>query len=195
MIATRTLGKYVLIAFMLAPAFAGASPATVAAQTKPVEYKVVRTIDGRKEGAGLYLFISIAPEDFSRERMTQLARQLNHDYPDEKKLDASIFDSETTALNVLPAGHEYTLFKKAERGLYHLDRAKGVESLHFSTKPGRPSNEIKLNLTRRRPRSSSHRLPMGSLTARPVDTAVSACSAILQAEHLPSSGENHVASL
>ena len=153
---TKTLSNYVLAALMLlAPASDGVSnePIFVVAESQAVDYKVVRTIDGRKEGQGLYLFISIAPEDFSRERLTQLARQLNNDYPNEKKLDASIFDSETTALNVLPAGPEYTLFKKAERGLYHLDRAKGVEYLHFSTKPGRPSNEIKLNLTRRRPRS------------------------------------------
>jgi hypothetical protein len=151
--ATKTFSKYVLVAFiLLAPALAGASTSTVAAQSRPVDYKVVRTIDGRKEGQGLYLFISVAPEDFSREQMTQLARRLNTDYANEPKLDASIFDSETTAQNVLPAGHEYTLFKQAERGIYHLDRAKGSEYLHFSTKPGRPSNEIKLTLRRPRPK-------------------------------------------
>ena len=29
--------------------------------------------------------ICVAPEDFSRERMTQLARQLNHDYANESE--------------------------------------------------------------------------------------------------------------
>ena len=115
-------------------------------QSKPVDYKVARTIDGRKEGQALYLVISVAPEDFVRERMIQLARQLNKDYVNERKLDVSIFDNETTARNVIPAGHHYSDFKAAERGVYHLDRAKGVEYLHFSTKPGRPSNEIKLKL-------------------------------------------------
>ncbi|MCA1579374.1 MAG: hypothetical protein LC794_18670 [Acidobacteria bacterium] len=120
-------------------------------QSKPVDHKVARTIDSRKEGGGLYLLISVAPEDFVRERMTQLARQLNRDYENESKLIVSIFDNETTARNVIPAGHQYSEFKKAERGVYHLDRRKGVEYLHFSTKPGRPSNEIKLNLRRARP--------------------------------------------
>ncbi len=115
-------------------------------QSKPVAYKIARTIDSRKERQGLYLLISVAPEDFVRERMAQLARQLNQDYVNERKLIVSIFDNETTARNVIPAGHHYSEFKEAERGVYHLDRAKGVEYLHFSTKRGRPSNEIKLNL-------------------------------------------------
>lgn len=160
--------RKVLVTILLAPAiFAGASTATVAElfeteqqvqsradaqQSKPVNYKVARTIDGTKEGQGVYLLISIAPEDFVRERMIELARQLNQDFANQKKVDASIFDDETLAKNVVPAGAHYVDFKAAERGVYHLDRAKGSEYIHFSTKPGRPSNEIKINLGRTRPK-------------------------------------------
>ncbi|HEY0727602.1 MAG TPA: hypothetical protein VGD38_05985 [Pyrinomonadaceae bacterium] len=96
--------------------------------------------------------ISIAPEDFTRDRMTQLAKQLNQDFADRQKVAVSIFDNETVAQNVVPAGSHYVDFKAAERGVYHLDRAKGSEYIHFSSKPGRPSNEIKINLGRTRPK-------------------------------------------
>lgn len=160
------VANVLLAVVLLAPAsLAGASGASVAehfeaeqqvqsrsdtVQSPPVNYKIARTIDGTSEGQGLYLLISIAPEDFVRERMTQLARQLNQDFPDKQKVDVSIFDSETVAKNVIPAGHHYEEFKKAERGVYHLDRAKGSEYIQFSTKPGRPSNEVKVNLGRSR---------------------------------------------
>ena len=136
---------------LLAPvSLAGASGPGVTEQA--VAYKIARTIDGSKEGQGIFLIISVTPEDFTRERMTQLARQLNHDYAGQQKLDVSIFDNETVARNVVPAGAHYVDFKAAERGVYHLDRAKGSEYIHFSSKPGRPSNEIKINLGRTRPK-------------------------------------------
>jgi hypothetical protein len=70
--------------------------------------------------------------------------------PIDKRSTYRSSDNETVAENVVPAGAHFVDFKAAERGVYHLDRAEGVEYIHFSTRPGRPSNEVKLNLGRSR---------------------------------------------
>lgn len=145
---TGLLVSVTLMALLLA---AGAT-ASAAMQANPVSYKIARTLHGIKETDGIFLVISIAPEDFTRDRMTQLAKQINHDFADRPKVAVSIFDNETVAKNVVPAGSHYVDFKAAERGVYHLDRAKGSEYIHFSSKRGRPSNEIKINLGRTRPK-------------------------------------------
>ena len=143
------VANVLLMVVLLAPALS-AGAGGPAASEQAVTYKIARTIDGTKEGQGIFLIVSIAPEDFTRDRMTQLARQLNQDFAGQPKVDVSIFDSETVANNVVPAGAHYVDFKAAERGIYHLDRAKGVEYITFSSKPGRPANEIKINLGRTR---------------------------------------------
>ncbi len=94
----------------------------------------------------VYLDISVGPQDFIRDRMISLARQLNRDYVDEPRLSAVIFDSERAARNYNPIGAGYEFYKKLERGAYYLDRVKGVEFIHFSTRRGKPADEIKINL-------------------------------------------------
>jgi hypothetical protein len=148
-IAHLRTGFLVGMAMVTLLAAAGAS-ASAATQSNPVSYNIARTLEGMKKTDGIYLVISIAPDDFTRERMTQLARQLNHDFADQQKVDVSIFDDETVAKNVVPAGSHYVDFKAAERGVYQLNRAKGVEYIEFSTRRGLPSNEVKVNLGRSR---------------------------------------------
>lgn len=145
---TKLLVSLTLIALLSA---AGAT-ASAALQANPVSYKIARMLIGMKETEEIFLVISIAPEDLNRDRMTQLAKQLNHDFADRQRVDISIFDNETLAENLVPAGSHYVDFKAAERGVYHLDRAKGVEYITFSTRRGRPSNEVKINLGRSRPK-------------------------------------------
>ena len=150
----RTILVFLIVTVSLA---AAGAKAPALAQSESVDYNVARTMEETRKGTAIFLIISVAHEDFSRDRMTQLARQLNRDFADYQQVDVSIFDDETIARNVVPAGSHYINFKKAERGVYHLNRARPDEYLHFSTKRGRPSNEIKLNLRAARPKSRSRR--------------------------------------
>jgi hypothetical protein len=94
----------------------------------------------------LILEISVEPENFTRDKMFLLARQLNKDFPNESRIYAVIFDSESAARNYNPAGGTYSISKKLERGEYFLDRVKGRESINFSTRRGNPVDEIKVSI-------------------------------------------------
>jgi hypothetical protein len=76
--------------------------------------------------------------------MEALARRLNQDYPDAVRLSAFLLDDEDTARKLSPVGHEYSLFVKALRGMYHLDRAKGEEYIEFSTARGRRQQRLRI---------------------------------------------------
>lgn len=111
-----------------------------------VAYKVSLSMRVRREHNKLILLLSIGPENFTRDRMLMLARQLNNDFSGEARIYAVIFDSEAAARNYDPSGGSYYVSKKLERGEYYLDRVKGLESLNFSSRRGSPVNEMKLSL-------------------------------------------------
>jgi hypothetical protein len=95
----------------------------------------------------LILWIVIEPKDFTRDRMSMLAHQLNRDFPNESLINAVFFDSEETVRHYNPAGASYSISKELERGEYNLDRVKGRESINFSLQRGSPVNEIKIVLS------------------------------------------------
>jgi|SRR5712692_11223105 len=115
-------------------------------QSEIVPYKVARKLRLFKKGNPLFVVISVEPAHFVREEMTQLARQLNRDFSEEPRLLVEIMDDERIAEHVPPAGEYYEWYMSAKRGEYHLDREKGLEYVQFSTKRGRPWNELTLNL-------------------------------------------------
>src|SRR5688500_14274732 len=63
------------------------------------EYKVGRAIRSSSEQNKLYLYISIEPQYFVRDKMVSLACQLNQDFKQEPRLLAIILDDEGTARN------------------------------------------------------------------------------------------------
>jgi hypothetical protein len=111
-----------------------------------VNYKIARVIRSSNEKNKVYLDISVEPQYFIRDKMVFLARRLNQDFPNEPRLEATIFDDENIARNIKPIGAAYDLYKKVVRGEYHLNRIKGEEHIQFSTERGKPSDEIKVKL-------------------------------------------------
>ena len=73
-----------------------------------VTYRTVISMRTREKRSVLVLWIIIKPEDFLRDRMSMLARQLNQDFPDEQRIYAVFFDSEETARNYNPVGGSYS---------------------------------------------------------------------------------------
>ena len=116
-----------------------------------IDYKIGRRQLLPKRPHMLLLQISIAPELFVREKMTQLAQKLNGDFSNERKVVATILDDERIAQNPPPAGAEYSLFEKVNRGQYYLDRARGHEYIAFSTERGKPANQVVINFGPNRP--------------------------------------------
>jgi hypothetical protein len=121
--------------------------AKVAAASGPnsqaIPYKIGGSMRSRIERI---LWIVIEPESFTRDKMVMLASQLNQDFPDERRIYAVFFDSETAARNYDPAGGSYPISKKLERGQYYLDRVRGRESINFSSQRGNSVDEIKITL-------------------------------------------------
>jgi hypothetical protein len=128
---------------------------TASPDSQAVTYKIGVALRSRIQRI---LWISIDPDNFTRDKMSALARQLNKDFPDEPRMYAVIFDSEDSERHYNPAGGSYYVSKRLERGEYYLDRAKGRESINFSSQRGKPVNEIEIVLSdRHRPAKKKKR--------------------------------------
>jgi hypothetical protein len=121
-------------------------PKQTVEESKPSEYKVGQVIRNSTEPYDVTVFISTNPKHFVRDEMIRLARQLNSDFSKEQILVVEILDDDYTASNYLPVANEYTIFNKARRGLYRLNRIKGEEYIEFSTERGKPLNEVRIKL-------------------------------------------------
>ncbi|MGH9929016.1 MAG: hypothetical protein ACREA9_07285 [Pyrinomonadaceae bacterium] len=80
--------------------------------------------------------VSVEPRYFTREPMAALARQLNADFCNEKRIQVVIMDDYRAATEWDPV-HLSTWYAPAERGSYYLDRVTGEEHIEFSTRRGR----------------------------------------------------------
>lgn len=130
-----------------APAQKGGTPEPADKAPTPALYKIGRTIKSESEQDNSIIYISVDPQHFTRDKMVSVARQLNHDFPDEKRLSVTIFDNEESARKAISIGNQHELFEEAKRGYYYLNRVKKKEYIEFSTKPERPANEIKVTLS------------------------------------------------
>lgn len=149
--------RFIRAALMLSGAFlvtfGQQGPSSDHCQTTKVdpqapEYRVAQTLDFRslKHEGKLEVFISVNPEQIARKEMIALAHQLNLDFCKENRLYVRILDDYDIARNVVPAAHERSIFERAWRGEYYLDRAKGEEVINFSSAPGKAIDEVKITL-------------------------------------------------
>ena len=121
-------------------------------QDEQATYKIGQSKRISSEPGEIYLILSLSPESFTRDQMVELAKRLNKDFHEEQKLSADIVDDEKLARTIIPAGDSYSVLVARQRGEYYLDRIKGYEYISFSTKRGRPANEIVVNLGRNTPK-------------------------------------------
>ena len=124
------------------------APKPDVSEPQPAGYKVWWTLRNGDELQQVFLIVSVEPRRFMKEEMLAIARRLNQDYADERRLTAILLDDEDTARNVMPMSTQYSIFQKAGRGVYQLDRVKGEEYIQFSTERGRRTDEIKVTLSR-----------------------------------------------
>lgn len=112
------------------------------------EYKVAQVLrfDMKKPYGRTEVYISVEPSHFTRSEMVSLAHRLNDDFCKEQKLYVRILDDYDIAVNYHPVAYERSMFKKAWRGVYSLNRASGEEYIQFSTAPKKPMDEIKITL-------------------------------------------------
>jgi hypothetical protein len=111
------------------------------------EYRIGKVMLTGTKPVEKYLLISISPEDFTTEKMTALARQLNNEFCKETRFGVMIFDDYKAARFVTYLSHTREL-EKAERGFYHIDRKKRKEFIHYSTARGKPRDEIRIDLSK-----------------------------------------------
>lgn len=130
-------------------------PPTDRNQSK-IKYRLGKSSRSVEGPPSLLIHISIKPKNFNREDMLTLAHQLNRDFCNEQIIAVLIFDSHRSAKSFAPPGiisdlrhpHSETHDRdmKSLRGSYYLDRTAGKESIRFNSVPGKPTNEIKIDL-------------------------------------------------
>lgn len=109
------------------------------------EYKIGKVWPTGTKPVEKYLLISVNPEDFTKEKMTALAHQLDKDFCKEIRFGVIIFDDYTAARYVTYLSNTREL-EKAQRGFYHIDRKKRSEYIEFSTQRGKPRDEVRIIL-------------------------------------------------
>lgn len=133
------------------PVFANAG-GWIGSQGSDVAYQVGQRNRIPNKLRTLSLLISVSPDDFTRISMIQLATELKNDFSDEQLLSVDMFDNEKVAREIVQAGDSFSTFQRLRRGEYYLDRSKGYEYISFSTKRGKPVNEIVVNIGPNKPR-------------------------------------------
>jgi hypothetical protein len=108
------------------------------------EYKVGQIRHTGGNSPAIFLVISVELENFTKDKMIALAKQLKKDYCKETRLWAIIFDDYDAAKHVTFLDITRNL-EKAKRGIYHLDFKK-EEYIQFSTVRGGPLDEVKIDL-------------------------------------------------
>ena len=111
------------------------------------KYKVAKAWPTGTTPIETYLLISIEPEEFTTNKIVALARQLSKDFCKETRFGVIIFDDYNAARYVTYLSNTREL-EKAQRGFYHIDRAKNQVYVQFSTVRGKPTDEVKIDLTK-----------------------------------------------
>lgn len=113
------------------------------------EYKIGKVWPTGTKPVEKYLLISIQPDDFTKDKMIALARQLNRQFCKEKRFGVIVFDDYVAARYVTYLSITKDL-EKAQRGFYHIDRKKRSEYIQFSSARGKPLDEIRIDLSNKR---------------------------------------------
>jgi hypothetical protein len=112
----------------------------------PPDYRIWRVLRPDNKGFAL-AFVSVSPDHFNRETMTELARLLNERFKRKDKVKAILFDDHVLAKNYASGTFDPTAMEDFVRGLYVLDRNKTEEYIQFSSGRNKPMNEITINLS------------------------------------------------
>ena len=118
-----------------------------------VEYKIGQSFLTLEDVPMLIVQVSIQSKAFNRSDMIELVKELKARFPDQPKLFARVFDSYPSAKSFVPHPHSRTYVRdnKSLRGYYSLDRKSGKEYIQFSSAPGKPRDEVEIELTARGP--------------------------------------------
>lgn len=111
-------------------------------ETKSPEYKVTPFFIPEDQNRFAIIYVTVDPKNFNRQDMNAVASKLNREFGNQTRLKAAVFDDDFIPQLMVKGGVQLSDFYKAQRGLYYLDRIKCREYIQFSTKKGRPRNEV-----------------------------------------------------
>jgi hypothetical protein len=110
-------------------------------------YKVIFATRPNSVGSEVLLDVVISPKNFNRSFMNDFVRRIRATFCKEDTISISLFDSEKAA----KGWHYIYMISKGQtdsrRGTYMFNRRSGKEALEFSTKPGNPIDEVKMELS------------------------------------------------
>lgn len=109
-------------------------------------YQIQHVFPPGKKNRFTTALVTLNASHFNRTDMKSLGCRLNKQFPKVTRLKAGLLDDESIARLFLSGALERTALNKAQRGLYYSDQAKHVEYIQFSTKRGRPRNEVTIRL-------------------------------------------------
>lgn len=119
--------------------------------SRELDYRVRRFFFPADKKRFSIILVTANPKHFNREDMTALAAQLNKEFAGEIRLKAAVFDDDNIPRLFVTGGLELPEYEEARRGLYYLDRSKCREHIQFSTRSGRPKNEVTIKFNCLRP--------------------------------------------
>jgi hypothetical protein len=116
---------------------------------RSVDYQIGKSFQTLENVPTLIVQVSVKSKAFNRSDMIELAKELKERFDDEPKLFARVFDSYSSARDFVPHPHSRTYDRdnKSLRGYYSLDRKSRKEYIQFSSAPGKPRDEIEIDLT------------------------------------------------
>jgi hypothetical protein len=111
------------------------------------QYRIGQVKRGETEGQPILLLqVSVKPQHFNRYDMAALAKRLNEEFCNEKRLNVAITDNHKAAKDKsLLYGLMTKQPARSLRGFYDLDRVTGKEGITYSNKPGGPLDEVVFN--------------------------------------------------
>ena len=110
------------------------------------KYKLIFEARPLGEPKTVLVDVVIKPKNFTKQYMTEFAERVKAEYCNEDWVGIAIFDSKKAQLGwhydfVISGGKV-----ERRRGTYLLERKIGREGIEFSTKPGNPINEVRIEL-------------------------------------------------
>lgn len=111
------------------------------------KYKIIFETRTLGEPKRIILDVVVNSKNYTKEYLTEFAKRIKAEYCNENYLSVNIFDNKK-AIRIWYENFIVSEKRSEERrGTYLLDKQTDYEVVEFSTRPGNPINEVRIELS------------------------------------------------